>query len=80
MHGNPIHIMAKPGSRSGSHRGDRHLWKSFRLSEPEFLEIEAKASAAGVTVSELIRSELLDIQPGPTDRTVTAERDTDDDR
>lgn len=44
----------------GGVRSDRRHWKSFRLSEEELFELEEKARAAGVTVSDLIRDEILD--------------------
>ncbi len=57
--------IAMPRSRRvpGTQNSDRVLWKSFRVSERESLEIEAKADAAGMNVSDLIRSELLDSSP-----------------
>ncbi|WP_395675557.1 plasmid mobilization protein [Inquilinus sp.] len=44
----------------GSGAADRRRWKSFRLSDEEMAALEARAQAAGVNVSELIRDELLD--------------------
>jgi hypothetical protein len=60
--------MTKPERPRGGLRSDRRHWKSFRVSDAELLELEAKARAAGVTVSDLIRDELLDGESDPTPR------------
>jgi hypothetical protein len=60
--------MTKPERPRGGLRGTRRHWKSFRVSDAELLELEAKARAAGVTVSDLIRDDLLDGEPDPTPR------------
>lgn len=65
--------MTKPDRPRGGLRSDRRLWKSFRVSDHELLELEAKARAAGVTVSDLIRDELLS---APTPAAGPDKRDT----
>lgn len=60
--------MTKSERPRGGLRSDRRHWKSFRVSDAELLELEAKARAAGVTVSDLIRDELLTGEPDPTAR------------